>query len=220
MMEDIRHNFLFDEVRRDAMEKLLAREDVLSVSFQSGETIYDPQHYRRSMGIILSGSVEVYNNTGSHAVLLNILSAGQTFGVASLFYDAGFYISHIVAKGRCKVLFIPQDALLALFRDDMHAVTNYIAFLSGRIYFLNRKIDSFTRESAQQRLAMYLADAAVKTQQGIIVRLPFGMNKLAALLSIGRASLYRAMQALIDDGLIERKGRLIHILDLHTLSIL
>ncbi len=220
MIDSVRNNFLFENVREDAIEALLAREDVGCVAFEGGETIYDLHRYRRSMGIILSGRVEVYNETGSHAVLLNILSAGQTFGVATLFYDAGFYVSHIVAKSRCEVLFITQQALCALFHNDMQAVENYIAFLSGRIYFLNRKIDSFTRESAQQRLAMYLADAAVKTERGYLVRMPFGMNKLAALLSIGRASLYRAMQALIENGLIERTGRLIRIIDLHKLSIL
>ena len=220
MIERVRHNFLFEHVPEDAMHALLARDDVKSATFKNGETIYDPQHYRRSMGIILSGNVEVYNTADAHTVLLNILSTGQTFGVATLFHDAGFYISHIVSKGRCEVLFIPQKALCALFRDSMQAVENYVAFLSGRIYFLNRKIDSFTRDSAQQRLAMYLADAAVKGEQGYVVRMPFGMNKLATLLSIGRASLYRAMQSLVESGLIERKGRLIHIKDLHKLSIL
>ncbi len=215
-MVDLKKIFLFENVPDAPVQALLERDDVKSREFAKAESIYDPMHYQRCMGIILRGSVEVYNTVG-HRVLLNVLTVGQTFGVATIFYDAGFYVSHVVAKTRCEVLFIPQEALKALFLQSIEAVENYIAFLSGRIYFLNRKIDAFTKEGAEQRLAMYLADQAQSSKEGLVV-LPFGMNKLAELLSVGRASLYRAEQALADKGLIERKGRSILILDLERLS--
>ena len=138
-------------------------------AFSKGEAIYDQAHYQRCMGIVQSGTVEVYGTEGEHPVLLNVLTAGQTFGVATLFYDAGFYISRIDAKTRCEVLFIPQQALRSLFSQSMQAVENYIAFLSGRIYFLSRKIDAFTKGGAEQRLAMYLADQAQNTGEGFTV---------------------------------------------------
>ena len=216
-MVDLKKIFLFEGVPDAQVKALLGRDDVQQGEFAKGESIYDPLHYQRCMGIVLHGSLEVYNTVGQRRVLLNVLAAGQTFGVATIFYDAGFYVSHIVAKTRCEVLFIPQEALKALFAQSSQAVQNYIAFLSGRIYFLNRKIDSFTKEGAEQRLAMYLADQAQSSPEGF-VELPFGMNKLAELLSIGRASLYRAEQALVEKGLIERKGRSIQILDLENLS--
>jgi len=217
-MERLKDNFLFDNVPAPDVKALLSREDVVEKAFTKGEVIYDPSHFERCMGIVLSGSVEVYNITGQHRVLLNVLKTGNTFGVATLFYDAGFYVSQIYAKTRCEVLFIPQEALRMLFSQSMQAVENYIAFLSGRIYFLNRKIDAFTKEGAEQRLAMYLADQAQRTAEGFQVVLPFGMNKLAALLSVGRASLYRAEQSLHEKGLIERRGRSIQILNMEKLS--
>jgi CRP-like cAMP-binding protein len=112
-------------------------------------------------------------------------------------------------------LFIPQDAIEELFSKSMLAVKNYIAFLAGRVQFLNRKIEGFTLDGATQRLAMYLIDHSDTDGK---VALPFGMNKLAAQLSIGRASLYRAEQILVQKGLIERSGRMIHILSLELLS--
>ncbi len=218
-MGDLKKIFLFENVPDALIQALQSRDDVKSREFTKGESIYDPVHYQRCLGIILHGSVEVYNTDGQHRVLLNVLTAGQTFGVATIFYDAGFYVSHIVAKTRCEVLFIPQEALRSLFSQSIQAVENYIAFLSGRIYFLNRKIDSFTKESAEQRLAMYLADQAQSSEDGLVI-LPFGMNKLAELLSVGRASLYRAEQALCEKGLIERKGRSILVKDLDKLALL
>lgn len=215
MIGRIRNHFLFKEVPEDIVKALLAHGDVKSAAFEGGDTICDPKHYLPSLGIVLAGTVEVYNSAGPHRVLLNVLPMGSTFGVATLFSDAQAYVSTIVAKGRCEVLFIPQDAIEELFSKSMQAVKNYIAFLAGRIQFLNRKIEGFTMDGATQRLAMYLVDHSDTDGK---VTLPFGMNKLAAQLSIGRASLYRAEQVLVQKGLIERSGRVIHILSQELLS--
>ena len=70
---------------------------------------------------------------------------------------------------------------------------------------------AYTGGSAECRLAMYLLD---NQQDGVPpkVTLPFGMNKLAELLGIGRASLYRAMETLEKKGIVAREGKCIAIL--------
>ena len=70
---------------------------------------------------------------------------------------------------------------------------------------------AYTGGSAECRLAMYLLD---NQQDGVPpkVTLPFGMNKLAELLGIGRASLYRAMETLEKKGIAAREGKCIAIL--------
>ncbi len=94
---------------------------------------------------------------------------------------------------------------MQLFGQSRRAMANYLSFLTGRIFYLNRRIDAYTGGSAECRLAMYLLD---NQQDGVPpkVTLPFGMNKLAELLGIGRASLYRAMETLEKKGIAARKG--------------
>ncbi|MFR7473244.1 MAG: Crp/Fnr family transcriptional regulator [Christensenellales bacterium] len=100
---------------------------------------------------------------------------------------------------------------MQLFGQSRRAMANYLSFLTGRIFYLNRRIDAYTGGSAECRLAMYLLD---NQQDGVPpkVTLPFGMNKLAELLGIGRASLYRAMETLEKKGIVAREGKCIAIL--------
>ncbi|MBR2328488.1 MAG: winged helix-turn-helix domain-containing protein, partial [Clostridia bacterium] len=62
------------------------------------------------------------------------------------------------------------------------------------------------------RLTLYLEENA-KTQKGITtVTLPCSLTEFAEYLGVGRASLYRTLDAMEADGAISRKGRVIRIL--------
>ena len=68
-------------------------------------------------------------------------------------------------------------------------------------------IYTLTAGSAERRLAVFLLDYE---QDGVFIP-PCPMNRLAELLGIGRASLYRAIDALCAEGLIEKQGKNIHL---------
>lgn len=201
---------LFDGADRAVLEDMVSDERAEPVRFERGQTIYDRTRFRRSLGILLAGKAEVLKRSAGHAVILNRLTAPGLFGAASLFVDGGEYVSEITALEPCTVLFVPQDLLTACMRRDFALVENYLCFLSERIRFLNGKIDSFTQSSAESRLAWYLLDISGQNEA---FRLPVSLKNLANVLNLGRASLYRALEALTEAGLIERDGKRIRILD-------
>ena len=129
------------------------------------------------------------------------------FGIANLFSDAP-YISMIRAEGECRVLHISEGAIRTLLESDSGFLYRYLAFLSDRIRYLNRKIGFLTAGSAEQRLALYLASFG-----GDTVRLEDSISSLSELLDVGRASLYRAFDRLTEDGFIRKEGRSITLLD-------
>lgn len=171
--------------------------------FERGEVIYSPGNYRKSLGIILSGRAVVEKENG---VLLNLLSAGECFGAAALFNDEQRYLTTVRAKTSCEVLFLTMESMQEMLMQDPQIALNYIRFLSGRIQFLNRKIDSFTAQGAGEALLSYLRQQPNQTSEGV------PMAKLAEILNIGRTSLYRAAQQLEDCGKIKREGRHIELL--------
>lgn len=218
LLTELRTTFLLEGAPPEAATLLLQQPGVEVVSFLPGQVIYDATHYRACMGFILSGQVEVYSALSERRTLLNILGRGRAFGVAAMFQSYGYYPTRIEAGRRCRVLFIPQQALETVFAAHAQVMRNYIGFLSGRIFFLNRKIDSYITGRTTARLATYLMDQAMQDEAGAYaVKLPVGMNKLAELLCMGRASLYRAEQELTDRGLIRRVGREVRILDMERL---
>ena len=89
---------------------------------------------------------------------------------------------------------------------------NYLAFLSEKIRYLNRKIVTLTAGSAERRLAYFL-DTSIPENAADIPTITVPMNSLAEMLNLGRASLYRAADRLSEEGFIERDGKTIKVIN-------
>lgn len=199
----LRRHFLFQ-----GAEELLSDALALGAErFSRGETICDPATAERALGIVLEGRAEAVAPTRERAVLA-AFGPGDTFGAAALFGGEG-YVSRIRAVTGCTVLLLPEALLRQWFARCPRMAVNYIAFLSDRVRFLNGKIAIFTQDSAQHRLYRWLranCDEAGHLPEKL------SMTKLAATLSMGRTSLYRAMEELEEAKLIVRDGKRIEVI--------
>lgn len=169
-----------------------------SVTYKKGAEIYTNDKFDKAMVIILSGRADALDER----LLKKSFCEGDSFGVAALFGNEGGYISRIVAKSDCTVLFIDEAMLRQIFTYYPVTAVNYITFLSGKVRFLNRKITLFTCKSVSARLYQYLSENANDKNEIEIDN----MSKLARLTSIGRTSLYRAVDELIEGDMIEKSG--------------
>ena len=79
----------------------------------------------------------------------------------------------------------------------------YIRYLSDRILFLNGRIASLAAGTTDQIVTHFLL------QNG--PQITISMTELAGRLNIGRASLYRVMDRMVDEGIIERSGKTIFV---------
>ena len=95
-------------------------------------------------------------------------------------------------------------------------MANYVKFLTQRIHFLNQKIRYLTAGSAERRLALYLLSEI--PEENVPVTLPISAVSLADLLDLGRASLYRAIDQLTEDGFLIRNGHEYRLLQRDKLS--
>ena len=199
----LRRHFLFQ-----GAEELLSDALALGAErFSRGETICDPATAERALGIVLEGWAEAVAPTRERAVLA-AFGPGDTFGAAALFGGEG-YVSRIRAVTGCTVLLLPEALLRQWFARCPRMAVNYIAFLSGRVRFLNGKIAIFTQDSAQHRLYRWLRANCDET--GCLPE-KLSMTKLAGALSMGRTSLYRAMEELEEAKLIVRDGKRIEVI--------
>lgn len=190
--------------------------EVKLCEFASGEEIYSPYDKEKKLGFLLSGSASVFSADENNAVLLRILEKGDTFGVANLFSSHETFVSLIVAKKACKILFFSEASVAALLREDSVFCMNYIHFLSDRICFLNQKISCFTAGSPERKLAFFLLSCGEdKIEQ---YSLSINANSLSDMLNIGRASLYRAFDSLAAEGLIQKQGKQITVIDKNALK--
>lgn len=190
----------------------LFKEAVALCSFQKNEIIYSPHHFEESLCVILQGSAFAEKKD---SVLLNTFEAGSCFGVATLFSHSKRYVATVRAKSSCLAAFFPAEQIEELFQKEAVIRQNYIAFLTSRILFLNRKIDQFTAVSAEEKLSFYLLE---QLEKGNPIRLTMSYSRLADVLDLSRSSLYRAMDALEAEGILKKEGRLLHILNEEALE--
>ncbi len=158
------------------------------------------------LGVLLSGGAQICSADDGKTVILRTLGAGDVFGAASLFLRDAPPLSQIIASAPSSVLLLGRSAVRTLMQQDEAFLDAYLAFLAGRVQFLNKRIRCFTAGGAERRLALWLA-----AEEHDTLTLEGSLAALSDTLDIGRASLYRALDKLQADGLILRQGRTITI---------
>lgn len=217
-MDVVCSSFLFNGIDRQSVEDALSDPLCEKIRYKKGDVIYDETDFRRSLALILEGRVEVSKGNGpGRKYIMNTIAAPGLFGAAAIFSGEDTYVTKITATAPCRILFFPQELIEKLICSDCRISKNYIVFLSGRIQFLNKKIQSLVTTCTAQSVARYLVSAAEEHGGKYEVTKIRSYSSLAKMLNIGRASLYRSLDFFTESGLIERQGKTIVILDLNSL---
>lgn len=204
-IDTIMHTKLFHGTPELLMTKMASAPDCEMKLYSCGDCIYSPENFKRSLGIVLDGSARVsIQNADGRKIIMNTLHAGQMLGGAALFNSNESYIYEIRALEETKIVFFPQRIILRGLERESRFAENYIRYLSDRVLFLNRKLSILTAGSAELRLANFFAD---NLSDAYYTDLPLPMNQIASQLSISRASLYRALDVLLEDGVVSKLGR-------------
>lgn len=205
----LRNTPLFAGAAPKNLQKMLERPDCRVCEATTGCSLVTGEKY---LGVILLGRAQVCSNDEGRTVILRMLSPGDVFGAAALFCPEELPLSRIEAATPCTVLSLSGVAVRELMASDPAVLDAYLAFLAGRVRYLNRKICCFTAGTAPRRLALWLLSEEHDT-----VTLP-SLSALSDMLDIGRASLYRAFEQLEAAKLIAKSGRNITVFDRKRLS--
>ena len=196
--------FIFRNVDEVIVERIVTDDRCRFVLFDKGQEIYNEENFNHALGIILSGKATVEKNTlDDRRLSISTLEPGMCFGAAAMFHKPGNYLNVITAAKPCEVLFLPEELLLWAMQRNPQITENYIAYLSERIWFLNNRIAVLTAGTSEQKILTYLSQTG-ETE--------CSMTELSRELNIGRASLYRGLEALEKEKRIERTGKKIRLL--------
>ncbi len=170
-----------------------------------------------AVGILVSGKASVVRRCDDERseVTLNLLDKGSCFGVCSVFcgHDR-MPPTDIVAGGECRVVFIDGECFEQLILEDKVICRSYLRFLTGRLCFLNEKLYAFSGSTVNERVAQALLSGV--RSDGVCYS--GSCVALAHQLNIGRASLYRSLDSMVEHGLIKRDSKKIEIIDIEGLA--
>lgn len=198
-------NELFSALPQELLEKWLSEGICETLSCKKGDVVLSEENFRRCLIVILKGRVSVLRlDAEGHRTVLNELSKGDVFGMATLFTEDEEYPSQILAEESSRLLIFPKELIEEAFSRSPDFSLAYVRLLSRKIRFLNRKLSSFTESETGEKLLRFLENASGGKQEFL---LPCSVSRLSEILGIGRASVYRAFDLLTEQGKISRNGK-------------
>ncbi len=206
---------LFNGVSEKELCEIAEKYMTVSVA-EKNDIIFSENKYTRSLVIIIKGRASVTKHSGKTNILLNILSKGDIFGMATLFYEKDSYLTEITALEKTTLAVFSKENVKKIFALYPDVSENYITILSEKIHFLNRKISTYTKSETVQKVASFILQYTDEEKSHSV--LPYSITNIADALNVGRASVYRAFESLENDGIITRKGKIIIINDFEALQ--
>lgn len=190
---------IFSGITPEAQKSILSTAK--KVHADKGTNIYK----KGCIGILDRGTARVIRTSSSgNSVTVRTMTDGDIFGAASVFGEWSENFSSIIAVCECDILYFCETDFKALIKKYPDFAVNYIVFLTDRIRFLNRRLDTFSASSTQNKLYEFLMS---QTDENGAVQLKISMSELAKRLNVGRTSLYRDIAALEAANLIKRQGK-------------
>lgn len=208
LIPGIEQNPLFSGVPKEYVEKHFSNEKIHVKETAANTLAYSSKSSDLEVAIILTGSVRVYIGEDGEKALIRTLNAGDIFGVANLYDEEDPFPTQIITATQARILFIDGTEFKAFIENDPTATKNYISFLSKKIVYLNKKLATLTAGSAEKKLATHIYEHQVEGVFSVS-----SLSELANILQMGRASLYRGIDSLIENGLIKRSGKTFVISD-------
>ena len=104
---------------------------------------------------------------------------------------------------------VPKETIEKAFFEYPDFAKAYVILLSEKIHFLNKKLSAFSEGEAAEKLLRWIKNFSNGENEFF---LPCSVSKLAGMLGIGRASVYRAFDTLSERDIIRKDGKKIVIL--------
>jgi len=196
---------LEDRERQEVLRSAARRK------FRTGDTLFHQGDPGDSVHLLDRGHVAIKVVDPRGMVLtLEILGPGSTFGEQTLVDPDARRTASAVALGSVETMMIRRDAFVAL-QQRYPAVTNVLVeMLAAQVRRLSEQLLDAHSMGAEQRVVKRLRLLAAQFQQGAGAVLPITQEELATLAGTTRPTANRALQPLVDAGVIEpRRGRII-----------
>ena len=199
---------LFNGMSPVEIGHLLSQEGCRLVHYPAGSTIPS----ERGMMMLLTGSVLIEKQSADGRYLrMREVWPPQAINVSALLAQPPREVSRLSTPDGCRAVELSRALVTQALMEGGTFSVNLVEFLLGRVVFLNKKITALSGHTAASRLELYLAENAVQKDGVSQVQLPFSLSEFAEHLCVGRASLYRTLDAMEQQGRIRRKGRTIYL---------
>lgn len=175
--------------------------------YQKGEFIYYAGDVIQSLGIVLSGGVNIeYDDLWGNKSILNHIAPGQVFAETYACIPGEPLRISVVADEVTEVLFLDMDHILQTCSSSCahhsKVLHNLLLATAQKNLNLSQRILHTSSRSIRGRLVSYLSFQAAK-QGSSFIRIPFNRQQLADYLNVDRSALSNELSKMKREGLLE-----------------
>lgn len=209
---------LFKKLEESEIENIMKSLVYTIKTYEKDEVIAIENDDCHSLGIILSGNIEIHKPFPSGKVVtINHFSAGNVFGEALVFSEKHLYPATIISSDNSEVMYIKRQDIVNMMANNPVVIHNFMGVLSNRILMLNNRLTNLSYDSLRKKIANILL-LEYNRQKSSTITLPYSRKKMAELLNIPRPSLSRELVNMKEDDIIDFYKNKVKILDITKLE--
>ncbi|MDV6379081.1 Crp/Fnr family transcriptional regulator [Sporosarcina sp. GW1-11] len=208
---------LFNHLDKEQMNYIVGLAH--SATHPRGEIIYSDGDVSKGLYILHKGRIKIYRlSENGKEQLVRILEPGDFTGELSLF-DAKPHDAYAETLEPVELCVIQRDQMQQLLQDHPSISLRMLAEFSTRLADTEQRAARIAMETADTRIALYIADLSEQQRQ-MIVQLPMSRKDLASHLGTTPETISRKLTFFEEQGWIRQSGsKTIEILDLDALLL-
>lgn len=206
---------IFNHLETDEMKEIVNTTN--SVKYSRGDTIYRAGDKSVGLHIVHKGRLKIYrlSETGKEQ-LVRILGPGDFTGELSLFSES-VHDAYAEAMESVEICVMNREDFQQFLLKYPAISVKMLTEFSSRLLKTEKQTASLAMDTAETRIAMYLAEQ-VEEQQNKLVSLPMTRKDLASHLGTTPETVSRKLSEFEEAGWIEqRTQKKIKVLDLDVL---
>lgn len=197
---------LFKGTSPEEVEKMIDCLSAESRQFSKGERICCAGDTVQSMGLVLSGGVNIESDDlWGNKSILNHIAAGQIFAETYACLAGEPLMVNVVATEPSEILFLNTSRILQTCPSACpyhnKLLRNLLSVLAQKNLNLSQRIFHTSSKSIRGRLISYLSFQATRQGSYRIV-IPFNRQQLADYLSVDRSAMSNELSKMQRDGLL------------------
>lgn len=198
---------LFSAISSHDLPHLLTCIQARKKSFLGGEYLWLADEQVNTIGIVLSGSLElIKENPAGIKHILDFVGPSQLFGEGIVCTKMRLSPVTVRVREKSDILFIPFTKIIQTCEHSCgfhhQIIHNMLMLLGEKNRILNRKIELLALKGMREKLATYLLYEADRQNCQSFTIIP-NRNELAEYLNVSRSSMCRELGRMKDLGMID-----------------
>lgn len=203
---------LFKGLGSEQVSSFLEKTHIVFENYRAGDTVYTEGEVCKTIRFVIRGEVKLSQcRISKRCKLSQVLGQGSALGMERLFGLTPCYADTATAVGNLSLMTLTKEQFLTLLQTDRIYIFNTLNYLSLRAQRSSDMLPLLYRKDLAANLAYWVA--TMTDRNALSIEIESTPAALASITGKDREKTERQLAKLERQGIIERKGKIISILN-------